>query len=288
MMLGVCAYLIWGFSALYWAQTAPVASADLVAHRALWSVPVVVICLAVAGRLGSALGLLRQGRVLVVFAGSALCSALNWMVFIWAVTHKQAMEASLGYFMLPLVNVIIGLMLFRESIDRAQALAITLAAGAIVLQVIHHGGLPVVALGLSLTFGLYGAIRKGSSVGSMEGLMLETLMMAPFALAWLWFHGGAGLGQHGLRVDLFILGGGLITAIPLMTYVAASRLLPLTALGLVFYIGPTAQLLVAVVVFGEDLEPVQFAAFALVWLGLLLITLDRLRRFSARRLSKRR
>ena len=285
-LLGVTAYLIWGFAALYWIQAQPVDSWDLLAHRAVWSLPVVIICLALAGngRLFAAFALLRQPRTVAILAASAFFGALNWGIFLWAVTHERATEASLGYFLLPLINVILGLGLFRESIDVAQKIAIGFALAAVLLQVVSFGGLPIVALSLALSFGSYGAIRKGVKVGSMEGLLLETLMMAPFGITWLVYRGGAGLGQHGLAVDAVLLGAGVFTAVPLMTYVAASRLLPLTALGLVFYIGPTAQLCVAVVIFGEPFNTVQLIAFALVWAGLLLMTVDSLRRNRALRL----
>lgn len=281
-LLGVTAYLIWGFAALYWVQTEPVDARDLLAHRALWSVPVVVLCLLAFGRLGAALALLGQPRTVSIMACSAGCSALNWGIFLWAVTNGRATEASLGYFLLPLVNVVLGLTLFGESLDRAQKLGVAFASAAVVLQLVHQGGLPLVALGLALSFGFYGAIRKGVSVGSLEGLLLETLLMAPFALGWLYLRDGGGLGSHGVRVDLFLLGAGVITAVPLMTYVAASRLLPLTALGLVFYIGPSAQLLVALLYLGEPFDAVQFLSFVLVWCGLALVTIDSLRR-NARR-----
>jgi chloramphenicol-sensitive protein RarD len=187
------------------------------------------------------------------------------------VTNERATEASFGYFLLPLVNVAIGLTVFGESLDTAQKIAIGFAVAAVLMQMIAFSGLPLVALSLALSFGFYGAIRKGVDVESMEGLFLETLLMAPFGI-------GGGLGQYGLEVDLFLLGAGAYTAIPLICYVAASRMLPLTALGLVFYIGPTSQLFVAVVIFGEPFSLVQLAAFALVWLGLILMTLDNLRR----------
>jgi chloramphenicol-sensitive protein RarD len=283
--LGTTAYLIWGFAALYWVQIEAVPAWDIVAHRALWTVPVVFTGLALTGKLQITFRYLRQWRVLGVMAAAALFSACNWLIFMWAVIHGQATEASLGYFLLPLINVFVGLTLFRERIDRAERWAVVLAGIAVAIQFFHQGGVPVVALGVALSFGIYGAIRKAVVVGSMEGLFLETLIMVPFALTWLWFRDGAGLGQYGLRVDLFIMGAGLMTAAPLITYVAASRLLPLTALGLVFYIGPTVQLIVAVKVFGEALEVVQLVAFSLVWAGLALITLDKLRRSRKTRFS---
>ena len=282
-LLGVTAYLIWGFAALYWVQLEAVDTRDMLAHRAVWTVVAVVLFLLVAGRLTATLRLLRQPRTVAVMAGSALFSAANWGVFLWAVTHEQATEASLGYFLLPLVNVAIGLTLFGERIDTAQKWGVGFAVAAVLLQIQYYGGLPVVALSLAFSFGLYGAIRKGAAIESMDGLLLEALLMLPFAVAWLIYREGGGFGEHGLRVDLFLVGSGFFSAVPLITYVAASRLLPLTALGLVFYIGPTAQLLVAVLVFKEPLVTAQIVAFGLVWIGLVLVTLDGYRR--ARRLE---
>ncbi len=286
-LLSVVAYLIWGVAGLYWIETRPVDARDLLAQRALWSVPFVALALALAGggRLTRALSLLWQPRTVLILAGAALCGAANWLIFLWAVTNEHATEAALGYFLLPLVNVAIGLTLFRETVGNAQAVGIGFALAAVLLQLVAYGGLPLVSLGLALSFGLYGAIRKWVHVESMEGLLLETLLMAPFAIAWFLYRDGAGLGQYGLKVDLFLLGAGAMTAVPLMAYVAASRLLPLTALGLVFYIGPTAQLLVALLAFQEPFNWVQGLAFGLVWTGLLAVTWDSLRQ--ARNLRRR-
>jgi len=285
-LLGITAYLIWGFSALYWAQTWPVDPRDLLAHRALWAVPFVFLCLWVTRRLPSALAVLCQPKALGIMAVAALLGGSNWLVFLWAISNGRAMDASMGYFLLPLVNVVIGMTVFRESVDRAQKIGIAFAVVAMLIQVIYHGGLPVVALAVSVSFGLYGAIRKKVAVESLEGLFIETLLMSPMALAWVIWRDGAGLGQFGLKVDLFLLAAGAFTAIPLIAYVSASRLLPLTALGLVFYIGPTAQLLVAVVAFHEPFDTVQAIAFGLVWLGLGFVTVDNLRRSrSLRRLE---
>ncbi|MEH6586494.1 MAG: EamA family transporter RarD [Halioglobus sp.] len=277
-LLGVTAYLIWGFSALYWVMAKPVEPTDLLAHRAFWSMPFILLVLLLVGRLRGALALLRQPRTLIIMAVAAGLVAVNWLVFLWAISNGRATEAALGYFLLPLINVIIGLTLFKEKIDTAQKVAIAFAVAAVVLQFVYYGGLPLVALALALSFALYGAIRKKVAVESLEGLFIETLLMSPFALAWLIYRDGAGLGQHGLSVDLVLLGAGAFTAIPLITYVAASRLLPLTALGLVFYIGPSAQLLVAVFVFGELFTAVQTVAFSLVWIGLAIVTFDNARR----------
>lgn len=278
MLLGITAYLIWGFAALYWAQTWPVDPRDLLAHRVVWAVPFVFVCLLISGRLGSALAVFARPRTLGVMALAALFGATNWLIFLWAISNERATEASLGYFLLPIVNVLIGLLVFRETIDRAQKIGIGFAVAAMLIQVWHYGGLPLVALALPLSFGMYGAIRKKVAVESLEGLFVETVLLSPVALVWMYLQGGAGLGRHGLEVDLFLVGAGAFTAVPLITYVAASRLLPLTALGLVFYIGPTAQLLVALVAFGEPFDAVQALAFGLVWIGLAVVTADNVRR----------
>jgi chloramphenicol-sensitive protein RarD len=284
-LLGIGANLIWGVAALYWIQTQPMVAQDLVAHRVVWSLPFLALCLAIAGsgRLRRAFSLFRQPRTLAIMTAAAFLGALNWLIFLWAVTNGRAAEASLGYFLLPLVNVVIGLTIFRESIDTAQKMGIAFAVLALLLQLIYHGGLPLVALGVSLSFGLYGAIRKGVHVESIEGLLLEMSLLVPFALGWLVYRDGAGLGLYGLRVDLFILGAGAYTALPLMAYVAASRMLPLTALGLVFYIGPTTQLLVAIWVFDEPLDIINLLAFGLVWVGLAVVTVSNMRRAAALR-----
>ncbi|MEM1111139.1 MAG: EamA family transporter RarD [Pseudomonadota bacterium] len=285
LALGICAHMIWGLAALYWVQTEPVSAADLLAHRALWSMPVVLLVLLALGTLRDALAVLRQPRALLIMFCAALSSAGNWGVFLWAVTNEQATQASLGYFLLPLLNVFIGMAIFGERLVGAQKIAVSLAAVAVLVQVAYHGSFPWVAVGLATTFGLYGAIRKGVSIGSVEGFLIETLFMVPFALAWLIYAGGGGLGQHGLRVDAFLLGAGLMTAIPLITYVSSSRLMALTDLGLVFYIGPTVQLIVAVTYLGEPFDRVQLVAFSLVWIGLLIVTADTLRLYRKRKAS---
>jgi chloramphenicol-sensitive protein RarD len=226
--------------------------------------------------------LLRNYRALMIMACAAIFSATNWGIFLWAVTHGKATEASLGYFLLPLLNVVIGLTLFHESIDFPQKLAVAFALMGLVVQLVYYGGLPLVSLGLAFSFGLYGTVRKAVSIGSVEGLFIELLIMAPIAIAWLVYRDGGGMGQYGLKIDMLLVGSSLVTAIPLMCYVAASRLIPLTALGLVFYIGPTTQLLIAVFVFDEVFSNVQFISFGLVWVGLILMIAANVRRSGLR------
>ncbi|MDJ0876985.1 MAG: EamA family transporter RarD [Halieaceae bacterium] len=275
----VAAHLIWGFAPLYWVQTGQVPALDIVAHRVLWSLLLLVLLLAALGRLRETLGQWLTPRTFMVIAVSATAQACNWGVFVWSVTHDHAAEASLGYFLLPLVNVAIGVMVLREAIDRAQAIAIALAALGMSILVWDMGGLPWVALSVSVSFGIYTLVRKLVHIGAIEGLAMEVAFLSPLALAWMWMSGGASFGDFGTRVDLFLAGAGVITTVPLVLYVAASHRLALTAMGLTFYIGPSCQLLVAIFIFEEPLNTVQLGSFVLVWLGLAAIIADTLRRY---------
>jgi len=188
------------------------------------------------------------------------------------VTEGRATEASLGYFMLPLLTVMLGSLVFKETLGRAQRAAIVMAITAVVLQLVAYGSLPWISLVVSSSFAMYGAIRKNIRADTLQGLFLETLCMAPFALLWLWLTNGAGMGAHGIKVDLFLMLAGIYTTAPLLTYVAASRLLPLNVVGLTSYLGPTMQLLVAQTVLGETIDTVTLISFALVWVGVLLVS----------------
>jgi chloramphenicol-sensitive protein RarD len=277
--LTIIANLIWGFAALYWIETQPIGPVDLLAHRALWSVPVLVACLLWMGRLCGALAIFTRPGALGLMAASATTQAANWGIFLWAVTSGRATEASLGYFLLPLLNIAFGIYLFGEQIGRAQRIAISLAGLGMLILIAENRGLPWAALGVAVSFGLYGVIRKKVTVGAIEGLFVETLLMAPLALLWLLNNQWGGLGEYGLRVDLFLLGAGVMTVVPLACYVVAARMLPLTSLGLIYYLGPSCQLFVAVCIFGESLNPLQLFSFVLVWLGLAFVVADTLRRY---------
>ena len=272
LALAVMANIIWGISALYWIETHPVSPADVVAHRAIWSLPVAALVLILAGRLSATWALLKQLKTLLWSLLGTVLLSLNWGVFVYAVSTGRATEASLGYFMLPLLTIIVGRVVFQEVLGMAQRIAVALALCAVLMQIVSFGSLPWVSLVVSSSFALYGAMRKKIEADTMQGLFIETLCMAPFALAWLWATGGAGMGQHGVKVDVFLLTAGIFTTAPLLTYVAASRLLPLNIVGLTSYLGPSLQLLVAQTLLGESIDLVTAFSFALVWLGVLLVS----------------
>jgi len=192
----------------------------------------------------------------------------------------------LGYFMLPLLTIALGIFMLGERPKPVHILAIALAVMAVLVQLLAYGSLPWVSLTLALSFALYGAIRKQISADSMQGLFLESLCMAPFAAIWIVSHAGAGMGMYGPKVDLLLICAGIFTAAPLLTYVSATRLLPLSTIGLLTYVGPSIQLLVAVFVLKEPVTAVTIATFGLVWLGVIAVSAEA--GYSARTLQKLR
>ena len=285
--LSLVANAVWGTAAFYWLQTTPVDSIDVLAHRGAWTLPAVFIVLIISGRVISTAKLLKQPRVMLWMLLAAALISINWGTFLYAVTHGQATEASLGYFLLPILSVLLGVVLFGEQPTWAQKVAIAMAFMAIVVQLFAVGGIPVVSLALSVSFALYGAIRKNVQADAIQGLFIESLFLFPAGLTWLLLNGGGGFGEYGLRVDTFLLLSGAFTAIPLITHVTASRLLPLSTVGLLSYVGPSLQLIVAQFFLHEDTPPLTMLSFVIVWCGLVFIIFDNLRRFrKLRKLSK--
>ena len=272
--LALTANFIWGLAALYWMQTKPVAAIDVMAHRGLWTLPVTLVIILGYRRLRETLALMSSFRFLGWVALAAFMLTINWGVYVFAVTNERATEASLGYFMLPLLTIALGIFVFGEKPKPVQMLAICLAIASVLVQLVFYGSLPWVSLILALSFALYAAIRKQIEADSLQGLFLESLCMAPFAIMWLVLTSGAGLGVHGGRVDFFLLFSGVFTATPLLTYVAAARSLSLSTIGLLTYVGPTLQLLVAIFILKEPATLTTALTFGLVWLGVIAVSVE--------------
>lgn len=272
LTLAIVANIIWGLAALFWIETKPVDAIDVVAHRAIWSLPIALMIVLLTGRLRSTWALMRVPSTFFWSLLAAALLSMNWGVFVYAVTVGRATEASLGYFMLPLLTIAVGRLVFHETLGTTQRLAIALAIFAVGIQLVSYGALPWISLVVSISFALYGVIRKKIAADTIQGLFIETLCMSPFALAWLWITGGGGVGIHGWRVDTFLLLAGVYTTAPLLTYIAAARLLPLSVVGYTSYLGPSLQLLVAQTVLGETIDVVTMVSFSFVWLGVLLVS----------------
>lgn len=267
------AYLIWGVLPLYLRLLQGVPAADVLAHRILWSLLVVAILMAVLKGRGRLAAALRQPRLLAMLFASAVCIAANWLIYTYAVLDGHVIDTSLGYFINPLVAVLFGVVLLGERLSRLQWVAVALAALGVVVLAVERGSLPMISLGLALSFGIYGLIRKQAAVDTVTGLFIETLLMTPVALIWI---STTPQGFTGWPVPTMatLAFGGLATAVPLMLFGIAARRLPLSTLGLMQYVAPTMVLVEAIVVFGEVLDPARLAAFCCIWAGLAVYTLS--------------
>jgi chloramphenicol-sensitive protein RarD len=272
----LAAYLTWGGMAVYIKALAPVPPLEILAHRVAWSV-VFLFGLLVARR---RLGLLAHAReVPWHLAASTLLIAANWLVFIWAVGAGRLLEASLGYYVNPLVNVLLGVLFLGERLSRRQLAAVALAGAGVAAMVLRLGGLPWVALALALSFGLYGLVRKRSGLDAAAGLLAETALLAPPAVAYLALLAARGSGAFGREAgqSLLLAAAGVITAVPLVWFALGVQRLRLSTLGLVQYLSPTVQFLLAVLLYGEPFTAAHAAAFGCIWAGLALFSWDALR-----------
>lgn len=265
---GLAAYGTWGFFPLFFRQLAHVPPMDILCHRAAWGCAFVALLLTARGRWGAVANVFRAPRQLALLALAALLVGSNWLVFLWAVAEHQVVASSLGYFLTPLVSVLLALLVLKERLDRREWLAVGLAVAAVGNEVWALGSLPWISLALAATFGCYGLVRKWVAVDAVSGLWLETLAMVPVALAYdLWQPRPVFTGPDAGTLGLLALAGAL-TALPLMAFAAAARRLNLATLGMLMYINPTLQFLTAVAIFGEPMEPARISTFALIWAGL--------------------
>jgi len=267
-MIGACT--IWGLSPIYYKLLIHVPAPELLAHRGFWSLVVFAGVLAVQGRLRALHDPLSSLRALAVVAFAALMITANWFLLIVSVQIDRVTETSLGYYIFPLVAVLMGVALLGERLSRWQWVAVALAASGVMVLTIGLGAAPWISLVLALTFGLYGLVKKQLSVGPVVSVTAEVLLLAPFAFAYLaWLHvgGQAVFGQEAATTALLVF-SGLLTAFPLILFSAAAQRVPLATLGLLQYLNPTLQFVCAVAVFGEPLTPWHQIAFALIWVAL--------------------
>jgi chloramphenicol-sensitive protein RarD len=270
------AYAIWGLFPLYFHLVSAVGPLDIVLHRSLWSLAFVVVVLAVLRRWAWLREVVRRPRTLATFGLSALLLSANWLVYVWAVNHGRVVDSSLGYFITPLVNVLLGYFVLHERPRRAQWSALAIAAAGVLWLAIFAGAVPWVGLVLAATFGIYGLMRKTAPLGALEGLALETLLLAPLAaalLAWRASHDGSALGGDPALFALLALAGPL-TALPLLLFAAGARRIPMTTLGVLQYIGPTIQFALGVWLFHEPFAGPRLAGFVLIWLALVIYTAE--------------
>ena len=277
---GVAAYAFWGFVAVYFKFVDRVAPLEILAHRIIWSVVVLSILITLLHRWRAIAAVLATKRSLLYLLISTLLIAVNWFVFIWAVTHSRLVEASMGYFINPLVNVLLGFLFLRERLTRTEWASIALAAIAVTWLTVAAGVFPWISLILAASFGLYGLVRKLAGVASIEGLAIETTMLFPVAIAYLIYRQQAGtlsFLHDSTGLDLLLLAAGPLTTLPLLWFAAAVSRLRLATVGLLQYIAPTIQFLFAVVVYSEPFGRNRFVAFALIWVAIAIYSVDNFR-----------
>ncbi len=268
------AYLVWGLFPLYFRALEGVPAPEILAHRVAWSTAFLVALVTARRRWSDVVAQLRSPGTLPRLAASATLISTNWLIFIWAVNSERVLDASLGYFVNPLVSVLLGVVFLHEPLSRRQLVAVTLAALGVVALVVRVGHLPWIALSLAVTFGLYGLIRKRVPVDATAGLLGEVGVLAPVALGYLAIlaaRGSSHFGGGAVRT-LLLASTGVVTAVPLMWFAIGVRRLRLATIGVLQYLNPTVQFTIAVFVFGEPLTPAHRMAFVCIWLGLAVYT----------------
>jgi chloramphenicol-sensitive protein RarD len=276
----LAAYVLWGFLPLYMKALAHVPPVEVIAHRVLWSLPIALAVIVLLGRTADLRLALRTPRTLAMGAVTAALISINWGIYVWAIGAGYALEAALGYYINPLFSVLLGRVLLKERLTRAQWAAIGLAAAAVALLTIEAGRLPVVALALTLTWGAYAYLKKSLPIGPNQGFTLEVMLLAPFALGYLIWAQGQGqvhFLQGVTRDDLLLIGTGLVTAIPLMIYANGAKRLRLSTIAMMQYIAPTMIFLIAVFVFHEPFGQMRLIAFPMIWAALVIYTVSMLR-----------
>ncbi|MGH1555440.1 EamA family transporter RarD [Streptomyces sp. L7] len=277
LLNGFAAYGMWGLVPLFWPLLKPAGAAEILAHRMVWSLAFVVVALLVVRRWAWIGELLRQPRKLGLVAIAAGFITVNWGVYIWAVNSGHVVEASLGYFINPLVTIAIGVLLLKERLRPVQWAAVGVGLAAVIVLTVGYGQPPWISLCLAFSFATYGLVKKKVNLGGIESLAAETAIQFLPALGyllWLGAHGDATFAQEGVGHAALLASTGIVTALPLVCFGAAAIRVPLSTLGLLQYLAPVFQFLLGILYFHESMPPARWAGFALVWLALVLLTTD--------------
>lgn len=279
VLFGLLAYLIWGSFPVFFKALHGATPLEIVSHRIFWSFIFLLILLGGQRRLGSILATLRDRSTLLTLCGSTLLIAINWLVFLYAIQRGEVLQSSLGYFITPLISVLLGFLFLRERLTRWQQLSVLLALLGVLNLAFYHGQFPWIALVLAASFGLYGLLRKLAKVEAMVGLTVETLLLAPFALGYILYLGNLQQGNFlvgSLRLDLLLPLSGVATAIPLLLFVGAARRLQLATIGFLQYITPSLHFALAVVLYREPFSQGHLISFLFIWAGLAIYSADAL------------
>lgn len=278
-LAGIGTYIVWGVVPIFFKQIDTIPAGEVIAHRVVWSLLLMAIYLWFTQGFTVVKTVLREPRKMVRIAIASLLVGTNWLIFVYGVNQGRILETSLGYFILPLLNVALGVIVLNEKLRRLQWLAVTLAAIGVTIEAIRVGGLPWISLTLAATFGFYGLMRKQLPLDSANGLFLETACMTPLALGyliWLSFNGQSHFGVS-TQVDLMLAATGVVTAIPLLLFAIAARRLPLSTIGFLQYLAPTISFMIAIFLYHEPMNVHRALGFAMIWAALIVYSIDMLR-----------
>ncbi len=273
----VAAFVMWGFLPVYWKQLYHVSADEIVLHRVVWSCLIVMIFVFSSGRKKVFINILKSPRLRVIVLAASVTISLNWLTYVFAVNAGHIVEASLGYFINPLVSIFLGMVVLKERLSRMQIAALLLACAAVLYQTVSFGRFPWIAFFLAFSFGFYGLIKKMGGMDSMTALGMETLFLLPIALPVLFLRawdGSGALGNISGETDLLLISSGLITAVPLLCFASGAKRIPLSSVGFIQYIGPTLMLIIGVTVYGESFTSTHGVSFSLIWIALILYSLS--------------
>ena len=279
LVYGVSAYVLWGMFPLYWPLLQPANPLEIVSHRAVWTLVFCLIILGITHALKSTLATFKRPKVAIkLFLASVLIS-INWLVYIWATNNGHVVEASLGYYINPLIIIAFGVILLKEKMRKLQWVAVSIATVGVIILTVDYGRLPWVALGLALSWGTYGLVKKQLGLGALEGLAIETLIAFIPYCGYLLFIGSKGEGQFGHEIGLttLLISAGAVTAIPLLLFNGSTTRLPYSTIGLLQYITPTIQFSIGVWVNHEDMPTARWVGFIFIWLALMTLAGDLLK-----------
>jgi chloramphenicol-sensitive protein RarD len=269
-------YISWGLLPLYWAMLVAVPAFEVLLHRMLWSIPVLLILILINERRRTQVGnILKSWPEIRWLLLSGLLVTFNWGIYIWAVANHRVVEASMGYFLTPLLNVLAGVVVFKEKLERLNKIAILFAGAGVAYYMLNTAIFPWVAISAGISFAAYGLLRKQMSINAVPGLFIETLLLLPFTFSlilWLHYQGEALFLNLGFETDLWLILAGPVTIIPLALFTAGSRLLPMTTVGILFYVTPSLQFLVGILIFDEAFNLDKLIGFCGIWIGLAIFT----------------
>jgi chloramphenicol-sensitive protein RarD len=277
---GLAAYGVWGAVPLFWPLVAQAGSIEILAHRIVWSFVISLVLVATIVRRGFWTRMGNRRTLLLLGAAAAIVS-VNWGTYIWSVNHGHVVETALGYYINPILSIVLGVVVLRERLSTAQWISVGLAVAAVVVLTVDYGTLPWIALVLAVSFATYGFIKNRLGAGAVDSLAVESALLTPLALVYLGFlevTGRGTFGHLGWGFNLLLVGTGLVTLVPLLFFAASATRLPLSTLGLLQYLAPTLQFLLGITYFGESMSPGRWVGFGLVWLALVVMSADGLLR----------